>query len=71
MRIEKLLSSRTKKQGYRYPVFRLPHETDAEFQQRKRDSYGIIPADPLCDEILEKAPYLRFLRKERLNADIQ
>ena len=65
MRIEKLLSSRTKKQGYRYPVFRLPHETDAEFQQRKRDSYGIIPADPLCDEILEKAPYLQFLRKER------
>lgn len=71
MRIEKLLSSRKRKEGYRYPVFRLPHETDAEFQQRKADSWGTIPADPLCDEVIGKAPYLRFLRNERLNTDFQ
>lgn len=67
MRIEKLLSSRKRKEGYRYPVFRLPNETDGEFQQRKDECWGVIPADPLCDEILEKAPYLRPLRKIRDN----
>ena len=67
MRIDKVLTNRTQKQGYRYPVFRMPHETDQQFKQRKKDSWGIIPADPLCDAVIEKAPYLRFLRKEREN----